>query len=377
MTGRRARHAPARGRRILAAILLLALVGCGSASEDSSAPVVRVISPSEGRYLASPSLRVEGTARDASRIVRLTVNGVAAHPTAPGYAHWEVYLQLPEGESRLRLRAEDELGNAAETSGIELFVLADYAGRVNAGHGGAKDLCPANTLSCYRTALEAGANAVEADLQVLGDGSLVMFHDGNTAPQTGEDRDLEGLTLAEMEALDAGWGFSPDGGFTHPYRGQGIHVPTFAAFLDAFRGVPVLLDVKVQTEAMAQALFAFVEESFDEDARAFVHIKTHDQALTDRLRALKPPPRVAFNTWERAVLVVLPDRLAHLPPTWIDMAPEYLFPHVAEWAERHGHIFTTSTIDEVEAMEELLSIEHLDGIVTNRPDLLRELLLDG
>ena len=247
-------------------------------------------------------------------------------------------------------------------------------GFLNVGHGGAKDLCPANTLECFQIALNNWSNALEVDLQVLGDGTLVTYHDGNTLGQTGEDHDLADLTIDEMKALDAGWDFSPDGDVTHPFRGKGIRVPTFEEFLTAFPGVPVLLDVKVKTPEMAAALFPFVSETFDKNARRFVYIKTHDIELTDRLRSLVPPVQVAFNTFDRILMIICPALVESLPVTWVDLNPEYVFSHVVKWTEQKGHILTVSTLDEEEEMREFLAIEEVDGIVTNRPDLLDGLL---
>ena len=247
-------------------------------------------------------------------------------------------------------------------------------GFLNVGHGGAKDLCPANTLECFRLAMDEGANALEVDIQVLGDGTLVTFHDGNTLGQTGEDHELLDLTIEDLRELDAGWGFTPDNGETYPYRALGIKVPTFEAFLQAFRWVPVLLDVKTTSPEMADALHGFVTNRFDDDAREFVFVKTHDMALTKTFRQLEPPVRVAFNTTERILLALVPFLFKDYPPTWLDLNPEFMFPHIVTWSESHDHILTVSTIDEREEMEALLEIDELDGIVTNRPDLLDGLL---
>lgn len=222
--------------------------------------------------------------------------------------------------------------------------------------------------------MDVGANALEVDLQVLADGTLVTFHDLNTLEQTGEDHDLQDLTWEEAKDLDAGWGFTPDGGLTHPYRGQGIRIPTFEAFLQAFRRVPVLLDVKVDTQAMAAALEEYASENFGEDEREFVFTKTHDPRLTNRLRSMEPRLAVAFNTWERILIVLCPVLVEDIPPTWLDLNPEYLFPWAVAWAETQGHILTTSTIDEAGDMAEYLAMEEMDGIVTNRPDLLKGFL---
>ncbi len=244
------------------------------------------------------------------------------------------------------------------------------------GHAGAKQLCAANTLSCFQRASDEGARAMEADLQVLGDGQLVMFHDDNALRQTGRDVDLRDLDLAGLRALDAGWGFSPDGGLTHPLRGLGLRVPTLDAFLDAFPDLPVLLDVKPECPEMRAALLRFVgSPAYTAAIRQRVYIKVNDSALAAALRDLEPPPRVAFSSSERAELVMTPAAVAHLEPSWIDLNPPYLTAALVDWAHDHQHLITASTVDEVAALEQLLGdLPGLDGIVTNRPDRLRELL---
>jgi glycerophosphoryl diester phosphodiesterase len=229
------------------------------------------------------------------------------------------------------------------------------------GHRGAGDLCAHNTLYCYQQAIEMGATALEADLQVLGDGSLVMFHDDNALRQTGVDKDLLDMTLEEFKALDMGDG--------HP----GL---SFQEFLAAFPQTPVLLDVKPESAAMSTALLAFPRDNFDDNNRQFVFIKSNDWLLPWRLRRLSPQPNVAFSKIERALLLYLPFAVEHLPASWIDLEPKYLNKDVVTWAQKHGHRISASTIDEVAAMRHLFSLYALDGIVTNRPDLLRALITE-
>jgi glycerophosphoryl diester phosphodiesterase len=244
------------------------------------------------------------------------------------------------------------------------------------GHGGAKQLCAANTLACFQRAIDEGARAMEADLQVLGDGSLVMFHDDNALRQTGRDVALRELDLDGLRALDAGWGFSPDGGLTYPLRGQGLRVPTLETFLNAFPGLPVLLDVKPECPEMRAALLRFVgSPAYTAAIRQRVYIKVNDNALAAALRGLEPPPRVAFSSAERAELVMTPEAVAHLDPSWIDLNPPYLTAALVDWAHDQRHLITASTLDEMAELERLIErLPGLDGIVTNRPDRLRELL---
>lgn len=265
------------------------------------------------------------------------------------------------------------LGCGSDATGPTELPLATLERPVIVGHGGAKTLCSENTLPCFRLAMDLGAQALEADLQVLADGALVMFHDSNTIEQAGVDRETISYTLEEFRQLDLGWGFSPDGGATHPERGQGLRVATLQEFLDSFPDVPVLLDVKPESPEMSAALTAFARDRLSDRDRRRLYIKSNDAELPDVLRAIDPEPLVAFSEQERGRLIGAPDLVAHLPASWIDLPP-VLLDLASDFATEHDHFFSASTIDDPEEMSALLARGDLDGIVTNRPDLLRDLL---
>jgi glycerophosphoryl diester phosphodiesterase len=280
------------------------------------------------------------------------------------------------------------VGASQESCLLEHFEHHPAFARVGArfpvivGHGGSRDLCARNTLECYALSIELGARAMEADLQVLGDGTLVMFNDDDTLEQTGEQHDLRAIDLETMKGLDAGWAFTPDGGQTHPLRGQGLQVPTLRELLDAFPELPVLLDVKPEIPEMATALLDFAENELTDSERERVYIEEDDEQVVAALRALDPAPRVAFSDDERLELVTAlasglhPRELAALDPTWIDLPA--LLPNalaiVVRWSRAHGHVLTASTVDDSEEMLEILSDLKVDGLVTNRPDRMHELL---
>lgn len=242
------------------------------------------------------------------------------------------------------------------------------------GHGGAKDLCSENTLECFQTAIDLGAQALEADLQVLGDGTLVMFHDDTTLDQTGTEGVLLEMTLAEVQALDAGFTFTPDEGASFPERGIGLTIPTFDSFLEAFPDVPVLLDVKPESAQMADALRKYLSEDQRPDDAARIYVKSNDGDLAAELRQLAPGSRIAFSSNERTRLFLAPEEVASIPPSWIDLGIEFVSPETSEWARDRGHIFTASTIDDRAEMTSLVRGGLVDGIVTNRPDTLSDVL---
>src|SRR5262249_31915522 len=75
------------------------------------------------------------------------------------------------------------------------------------------------------------------------DGHVVVLHDPLLERTTDGAGPVRERTLAELQALDAGYHFTaPDGG--HPWRGRGVRVPTLDELLAAHPGVPLNIEVK-------------------------------------------------------------------------------------------------------------------------------------
>lgn len=71
------------------------------------------------------------------------------------------------------------------------------------GHRGARGEAPENTLSGFRHLHQLGVRAVEFDIQVSGDGELVIVHDTDlqrTSNGSGSVHDFPAHTLAELDA---------------------------------------------------------------------------------------------------------------------------------------------------------------------------------
>lgn len=64
------------------------------------------------------------------------------------------------------------------------------------GHRGASAYAPENTIAAFDLAFDLGAHAVEMDVQMAADGSLVLFHD--PAPDL---RDWSGAEVATLEEV--------------------------------------------------------------------------------------------------------------------------------------------------------------------------------
>jgi len=86
------------------------------------------------------------------------------------------------------------------------------------GHRGACGLAPENTVASFRKAAELGVRWVEFDVHLSADGVPVVIHDDTVNRTTSGRGKVAALTLAELQALDAGTWFQP--------RFQGERVPT-------------------------------------------------------------------------------------------------------------------------------------------------------
>ncbi|WP_193091456.1 glycerophosphodiester phosphodiesterase family protein [Halomonas colorata] len=75
-------------------------------------------------------------------------------------------------------------------------------------HRGYSAAAPENTLAAVRAAYEAGARWVELDVQLLGDGTPVIWHDADVARCSDGRGALNRLTWPEAQALDVGSWFS-------------------------------------------------------------------------------------------------------------------------------------------------------------------------
>lgn len=103
-------------------------------------------------------------------------------------------------------------------------------------HRGACDLAPENTLESFALALEHGADLLETDLWLSGDGELVCHHDATLRRTTGDPRRVGQLSAAQLARLRV-----CDG------RGEGGRegIPRLAELLALVPDrVPVILEIK-------------------------------------------------------------------------------------------------------------------------------------
>jgi glycerophosphoryl diester phosphodiesterase len=117
-----------------------------------------------------------------------------------------------------------------------------------------------NTLPSMQAAFDAGATQVEIDVHSTVDGELVVWHDWTVDCRTEGSGETRTLTLAQLQALDAGYGYTADGGQTFPFRGQGVgQIPSLRQVLRAFPSGEFLINQKDRSGATTQSISATLD----------------------------------------------------------------------------------------------------------------------
>jgi glycerophosphoryl diester phosphodiesterase len=172
-----------------------------------------------------------------------------------------------------------------------------------------------NTLASFTAAFAAGADIVEFDVHPTTDAQFVVFHDWTVDCRTDGHGVTREHTLAELKALDIGYGYTADGGRTFPFRGKGIGLmPTLDEVLAAFAGRRFLINVKSDDPNEGKLLAARIG-GLPAERRADIMVYGGGRAMADFHAAL-PDVTVLGTDAARACLL----RYAALG--WLGIVPD-------------------------------------------------------
>ncbi|HEY6739239.1 MAG TPA: glycerophosphodiester phosphodiesterase family protein [Actinopolymorphaceae bacterium] len=102
-----------------------------------------------------------------------------------------------------------------------------------------------NTLPSTRAAFDTGARVVELDVHLTKDDRFAVFHDWELDCRTEGTGVTRDHTLAALQRLDIGHGYTADSGRTYPFRGKGIGLmPSLDQVLARFDDRELLLHIK-------------------------------------------------------------------------------------------------------------------------------------
>jgi glycerophosphoryl diester phosphodiesterase len=259
-------------------------------------------------------------------------------------------------------------------------------------HRGGSLVAPENTLEAFRLACERyRTDVLELDVHLTRDGTLVVAHDPDVDRCTDGAGPIAAMSFEELRRLDAGHRFTrltPEGAATFPFRGRGVRIPTLREVLEACPAVRVNLELKPEADG---AELRLVEELRSLDGgRALdrVCLGSADDAVGARLHRAAPDACHFFPEHALTKLVMAlksgatPASLGPLAEddrySVLDMPATFQgYPLIdrafLDAAAELGKWVNVWTIDERAEMQALAELG-VGGIMTDRPDVLREVL---
>jgi glycerophosphoryl diester phosphodiesterase len=255
--------------------------------------------------------------------------------------------------------------------------FAHQGGVVLLAHRGFSSRYPENTMLAFEKAAELPIDGLEMDIHATRDDVLVVIHDESVDRTTNGTGPVQSFSLAELQALDAGYRFTPDGGQTYPFRGMGVTIPTLESVLARFPGRWINVDIK-QEEAHVVSLFRDLIKRMDVAEQLCV-----GSFSTETLEQF----RAACPTVVTVASVAETFRLYYLHKFFLDflfrggghplqiplqfqrfgLTLNLFTPRFLKAAHRHNMAVHLWTINEADAMRRFIEMG-VDGIITDYPD---------
>ncbi len=224
-------------------------------------------------------------------------------------------------------------------------------------------------MAAFQGAVDLGYRYIETDLHVSRDGKVVVFHDDRLERLTdGAGRFWE-RDWDELRDLDTGHHFDPDSG--HPWRGRGLRMPLLEEVLSAFPGVAFNLDLKQAGTAAVVA--AEIRRLGAEDR---VLVGAFYDTRVRRFRS-ESSGRVATAAGPGEVLAALAMSRVGRPLRGsydaLQIPERTVNRRLVRAAHAGGKQVHVWTVNDPVVMRRLLDLG-VDGIVSDRPDLLNEVI---
>ena len=241
---------------------------------------------------------------------------------------------------------------------------------LNFAHRGASYHAPENTLSAFQLARDMGADGIELDVQLSHDGTAVVIHDATVDRTTDGFGAVADLTLAELKELDAGSWVSSD------FAGE--RIPTLTEVFEAV-GQDLLLNLELKVmvsepTGLEEVVVSLIAHYGMKDR---VLISSFNPLALQRVRRAHPHIPLALLYGASLPGAELERWVQDLQPL-AALHPEHRLvnaTHLA-WAREHNCRVNTWTVDEPGEMRRLLALG-VEGLITNRPDLLGVILKEG
>ncbi|MEM8887461.1 MAG: glycerophosphodiester phosphodiesterase [Bacteroidota bacterium] len=251
-------------------------------------------------------------------------------------------------------------------------------------HGGAKKLYPGNSFLAFQSSAVLEVDMLEMDVRMTKDGILITHHDHDIDRMSNGTGNVIDYTYEDLLAFNFGYNFQDEDG-NYPYRNDSIPPCKLSEVFSEFSHIPLMVELKdrgedgkkaarilkdmiskyeLQNKIVVVAFDEAVLSYFQEITADKIQIGTSQEQTKDFV--ITALSAMEFLYSPKATVVAIPSQNSGL-----NLASERII-HSAHRRNMAVHYWT---INDPEEMKKLISLG-ADGLITDRPDIMKEVLAE-
>jgi glycerophosphoryl diester phosphodiesterase len=266
---------------------------------------------------------------------------------------------------------------------------------LNLAHAGGDQDAPHSTMYAFAEAVAAGADMLEIDVQLSGDGVLIVQHDDTVDKTTNETGPVADRTLAELQALDNAYWFSPNcwpcrdrpleeyvyrgirtGERPAPegYTADDFRIVTFRELAERFPAIPFDIEMKGEAPEALPVAGALAIELAATGRVASSVVVSFDDALLSAFEDLAPEVETSpgvneMTQWLLAGESLVGHRIVQVPPAFngLPVITAEFWDKVGEAGVEVWVWPDDAATQENEAFYRELIAQGADGVIAGRP----------
>lgn len=246
----------------------------------------------------------------------------------------------------------------------------------NMAHRGGKHLYPQSTMIAFKSAIkDHNIDVIELDVVATKDGIVVVQHDQEMHKTTDCKKDAKDMLFKDHQKCNAAIKFKPLGGGKSPYEGQFHPHPSLEEVFKAFPNMFINIEIKQYEPSIAKTVVSLIEKYKRVDK---VIVVAFAQGTVDEMKKANPKLKTGYGLEEMGdFLNALKDKEAFkeykatgyaIQPPFAQVTKDFVDSAHSKGLEVHPW-----TVNDKAIMKKLLNLG-VDGIITDRPDLMKEAL---
>lgn len=236
---------------------------------------------------------------------------------------------------------------------------------LNIAHRGFSEFYPENTMLAFEKALDYGSTAIETDVQITKDGELILIHDEILDRTTNGHGLVNNYTYKELRKLDAGSFKNKD--FSN------CKIPSLKELLSLIKDKNIILNLELKNSII---FYKNIEEKVissicEENVENKIVISSFNHGSINKVKSLNPNIKTGLLFKEK--IQNIDQYCKEKKPNCLNLYYKKITNNFLTEAHKKKFLINCYTVNDKSSMENLIKM-NVDGIITNRPDILKTLL---